>query len=103
MLGYKPFSALYKMKSHHVIIFMFLNADLLTNSYACCSEISKNVANKRFLVGHDYYFITKGGSLKFSVGGGLPNLYNKMCIIISLFPISSHKMCEASAEHILLH
>ena len=30
-------------------------------------------------------------------------LYNKMCIIIYFFPISSHKMCEASAEHILWH
>ena len=30
-------------------------------------------------------------------------LYNKMCIIISFLPISSHKMCEASAEHILWH
>jgi len=40
---------------------MFLNVDLLTNSYAYCTKISKNVANKRFLVGHDYYYITKGG------------------------------------------
>ena len=30
-------------------------------------------------------------------------LYNKMCIIIYFLPISSHKMCEASAEHILWH
>ena len=28
---------------------------------------------------------------------------NKICIIIYFLPISSHKMCEASAKHILWH
>ena len=33
----------------------------------------------------------------------IPYLYNKMCIIIYFLPISIHKMCEASVEHILWH
>ena len=37
------------------------------------------------------------------VTGAMVFLYNKMCIIIYFLPISSHKMCEASAEHILWH
>ena len=54
-------------------------------------------------VRHSTKVIVSDKTESLALGSFILILYNKMCIIIYFLPISSHKMCEASAEHILWH